>query len=555
MFPRCEIEIFSWDCKKVPGVFELILVRLSMTKQRLAVLVAILFLSGAGAWGNQHETGNSASRNSKKVVFILLDGARPDVLEKLIEKNEMPILANLKESGTWVDTAISVFPSTTGPAYAPYVSGLYPDKSGLSGIRQYIRSTGTYRSYCGTDLTKIKDDMNPDYKTIFEILPPNDTLSVVGMVDRGAKNSNTPTIPFAFNSIQGKFLECDKAILKMLLQKTQKGLPRFTFVSFHSTDSFGHKKGAESPEYLSAMRNMDSVVGQFIDHCKKIGEYENLVLIVSADHGIESTDKHGNLAQTMGKLGYNVQDAIPRNTFFFNLKKKQMAREKDAIFAVSGNACVQIYLKGKVLQMDNHEEGKFTVRPSLEQIRNYPIGKKREKTHDLISVFRKEPCVGFLVVRDGRDQLRVFSRTGEGLITREEKGFTYQVISDPDPLQLGKWARKYCDRKALTGRQWMKMTGNDPYPDVIFQLWQFMQGENSGDIIVNAAPGYEPWNEGQRGVHGGAGKAQMRLPLLIWGKGIPAKRLPCARTVDIFPTIFRILDVQTPRGIPGIPLL
>ena len=70
----------------------------------------------------------------KKVIFLLLDGARVDILDKLLESNRLPILKELIKNGTY-KKAISVFPSTTGPAYLPFLMGTYPGKANMPGIR------------------------------------------------------------------------------------------------------------------------------------------------------------------------------------------------------------------------------------------------------------------------------------------------------------------------------------------------------------------------------------------------------------------------------------
>jgi predicted AlkP superfamily pyrophosphatase or phosphodiesterase len=64
-------------------------------------------------------------KDKKRVVFYLLDGARPDVLNKLLQQNQLPHLAQIIAEGTF-RTATTCLPSTTGPAYLPFLTGHFP---------------------------------------------------------------------------------------------------------------------------------------------------------------------------------------------------------------------------------------------------------------------------------------------------------------------------------------------------------------------------------------------------------------------------------------------
>ena len=70
-----------------------------------------------------------------RAVFVLIDGARPDVLRELLARGELPNLARFViEPGGW-RVGTTVFPSTTGVAYIPFLFGRYPGSTGIPGIR------------------------------------------------------------------------------------------------------------------------------------------------------------------------------------------------------------------------------------------------------------------------------------------------------------------------------------------------------------------------------------------------------------------------------------
>src|SRR4051812_15074748 len=75
------------------------------------------------------------------VLVILADGARPDVIEKLAAAGELP---NLKR--TFIDrggfrAATSVFPTVSGPAHLPVLTGAHPGRANIPGIRWAERPT------------------------------------------------------------------------------------------------------------------------------------------------------------------------------------------------------------------------------------------------------------------------------------------------------------------------------------------------------------------------------------------------------------------------------
>ena len=73
----------------------------------------------------------------KRVIFLLLDGSRVEAINKYLDLGYLPNLKNLIENKGSNQSAITVFPSTTGPAYVPFLMGLYPGNANLPGIRWF----------------------------------------------------------------------------------------------------------------------------------------------------------------------------------------------------------------------------------------------------------------------------------------------------------------------------------------------------------------------------------------------------------------------------------
>src|SRR5216117_3360313 len=71
----------------------------------------------------------------RRVVFVLIDGARPDVVGALLDRGELPNLARWVVEPGGITVGTTVFPSTTGVAYIPFLFGRYPGTADVPGIR------------------------------------------------------------------------------------------------------------------------------------------------------------------------------------------------------------------------------------------------------------------------------------------------------------------------------------------------------------------------------------------------------------------------------------
>jgi len=106
----------------------------------------------------------------KRTIIILADGARPDVLKEEMDKGNLPILKKYFDEQGTNKTMLTCFPSTTGPAYLPYVTGCFPGTCNVPGIRWFDKVNFQHRSYCGLETFMINKDARP-VETIFHRLP------------------------------------------------------------------------------------------------------------------------------------------------------------------------------------------------------------------------------------------------------------------------------------------------------------------------------------------------------------------------------------------------
>jgi predicted AlkP superfamily pyrophosphatase or phosphodiesterase len=94
-------------------------------------------------------------------VVVIVDGLPVDLAEEVVPT--LPVLGSrLAHRGT----AVSCFPSTTGPAYFPFLAGFTPGTANVPGIRWFDRTRPTrsafphrgLRSYVGPDARRLATD-------------------------------------------------------------------------------------------------------------------------------------------------------------------------------------------------------------------------------------------------------------------------------------------------------------------------------------------------------------------------------------------------------------
>ena len=464
------------------------------------------------------------NKSFDRCIFFLLDGFRPDILKKLVEENKLPHLKELFGSSTfWSGT--TVFPSTTGPAYLPVVTGCYPGTCNVPGIRWVDRDhfdngnwskKGT-RSYVGYESFFFNDDIAPKIKTLFEIFP--DHLSVHNIVNRGVKKSSEPAklysslLIFAAK-LSHKWDMIDDLAAKLTEKFFEHNRPVFSFVGFLGVDEAAHLSTPSSDKTLEAYETVDVAVGKIIDMLKKKNLFDKTIFFASADHGLSATKQHFELCDFIDDLGYK--------TFVY---PKVLKRNNTAACMVSGNAMAHVYFK-------NGDSWKK------------PMYHEDLVAKNLIEPFVKQQSIDILVSRTSRESVVVTSSRGQAVISKKDGALVYERLKD-DPFGF--------PEKLDPTNDYFDSTLHTDYPDAILQAYQIMESSRAGDLIVTSKIGHDLRNRFEIpehfSSHGSFHREHMLVPILCSEKinsNVPK------RTVNIFPTILRSLGVESPKSIDGV---
>ena len=473
----------------------------------------------------------------KRFVFILIDGAPYAVFRGLLENGDLPnIKKHVVDRGS-LNKAVSVFPSTTGPAFLPFFMGLYPGTANIPGIRWLSKSDFHYPhrfkrpgicSYMGIDGLRFEADLPIGYPTLFNFFSP--VSNIYNLLARGCPPSKNLTrwikpllYTYAHFSHRWRFVN---KLASHHLHKAVEAGDKFVMCLFPAVDTFSHLTEIQSAEVLQTYREIDTIIGELVHILQKANTLQETLILITSDHGMTDTHTHIDIPQHLDDGGWRC------------LHYPKVWRQ-DAVSAsmVSGNGMTHLYFK-------NSLDGKgWGGRTPFEQLHQMGV----------ISSLIELEGLGLVAGQSETGDIIVQSRTGQGRITCSSQDtdhdnaqripttfkradslrFSYR-FTGTDPLGYG------VRHEHLSSRDALRKTYESTYPDGIVQLWQIFNSERTGDLVLSAESGYDLRARYEvpehHATHGALMAEHLHIPL--------ATNYPIAesyiRSVDVFPTVLNL---------------
>ena len=474
----------------------------------------------------------STDSRFKRFIFILIDGAPYAIFKGLLENGDLPnIKKHVVDQGS-LNKAVSVFPSTTGPAFVPFFMGLYPGTANIPGIRWLSKSNFhvPHRfkrpgicSYMGFDGLHFEDDLPIGYPTLFNFFSP--ASNIYNLLARGcppAKNRTRWIKPLVYTyahfSHRWRFVN---QIAVRQLHKAAEAGDKFIMCLFPAVDTCSHLAQTQSSQVLQTYREIDTAIGGLIHILQKANTLQETLILITSDHGMTDTHSHIDVPQHLDDSGWRC------------LHYPKVWRQ-DAVSAsmVSGNGMTHLYFKNST---NGNGWGKRTPFERLHQM-------------GVITSLLELEGLGLVAGQSENGDIVVQSRIGQGKIScyaqnrdsrtttfkwTDSLRFSYEFIGT-DPLGYG------IHYKNLSSRETLRKTYDSPYPDGIVQLWQIFKSERTGDLVLSAESGYDLRARYEipehHATHGALIAEHLHIPL--------ATNYPIAeqyiRSVDIFPTVLTL---------------
>ncbi|HVB29892.1 MAG TPA: alkaline phosphatase family protein [Gemmatimonadaceae bacterium] len=462
------------------------------------------------------------------VVMLLADGVRPDTLAAAIDAGALPAMARLRAEGG-LHPVTTVFPSVTGPAYAPFLMGRFPGPVGLPGLRWFDRdrTACTFpdytRSYVGYQIGEVDRDLDPGAPTIFELAPSS--LAALSVITRGLAPANrigSLTLRSALRAARTHFrgdvagwLAIDREVAGEVARRVSAERPAFTYAAFTGVDKVSHARGHTHPMVTDALRIVDDAAARIRADAERDGRWAGMHLWIVSDHGHSPVRQHEDLTGLLTMLGHRV---VAHPWVFTPFP--------DTAVMVSGNAMAHLFLDtprrtrpwwpGLAAQWEPLV-GKLLARPSVD--------------------------LALLPFPGGRCEVR--SRRGEAaMVSRAGDRYAYAPLAG-DPLGIG------CALDGVTADEAHDACAATDYPDAVVQIAHLASSRRAGDVILSAARDwdlrahYEPIRHVSS--HGALHREHMAVPLLV---NRPVARVP-RRTTDVMPSALAALGLEIPGSLDG----
>ncbi|MGH7800670.1 MAG: ectonucleotide pyrophosphatase/phosphodiesterase [Thermodesulfobacteriota bacterium] len=240
------------------------------------------------------------AQEAKYSVVITLDGLRPDA----ISKSNAPNIKLLMKGGSYSLEAITVIPSRTIPAHTSLVTGLSPQRHGMT-LNRWMPSMGYVSA-----------------ETIFSIAKKHGLKTAMFVGKDKLEYLAKPGSVDHFEST-GESLRSIEEISSRFSSYVKAEKPELIFVHFPEPDLTGHKAGWMSKEYIKSFEDVDRAIGEILSSLQETGIYDDTFIVITADHGGHGKD-HGSS---------NPHDmTIPWIAFGKGVMKGHKIREKVFIY-------------------------------------------------------------------------------------------------------------------------------------------------------------------------------------------------------------------------------
>lgn len=494
------------------------------------------------------------------VVFVV-DGLNGRVFGEMLDAGKLPAIQRyFVDRGLYAPRAVAGTPSVTLANLTSLVTGQFPGHHGIVGINWFDRDELIWRNY---ETIAQKNTLDADYTapTLYEYLRGELTFSIFFQPHRRATKfveNWTSAGPLFFF---GWYEYIDRLTLSRLqivtdVAREYRRFPAVTFVYLLAPDFRGYRRGVSSEAYRDAVVHTDRQIGRVLGDVERAGLLDEVLLMLVSDHGMDDVTTHFPLDEFLDtQAGLEIAGRRLWEKQPFEGRLKYYGRQTAVAYG-SGDRYWALCLR-KPVRKEGEVVGlePWLDRPDGEDVRQYPT---RHGLTDLPKVLCDQDAVDVVAYAPGRDCVRICRRHGEVELAQPQgRGgpIAYRVVSGADPLGWeGKVSAAALGGEPMTPRQWLGETMDTEYPDLPAQILAYFRSSRAGDLVVFAAPGFD-FNTVNRAGHGGLRPADMFVPMLLAGPGVPHGRVDAARTVDLVPTLLKLLGRPVPESLDGQPLV
>lgn len=113
---------------------------------------------------------STRSGNQRKLILVVVDSLRSDMLLRTIEAGDAPTFKKLLDRGELVPDCVSSFPSVTPVCTSEITTGVRPDRHHIPGMNWYRRAEERYVEYGSSfEATRMFGLFRSLYDTVYNL--------------------------------------------------------------------------------------------------------------------------------------------------------------------------------------------------------------------------------------------------------------------------------------------------------------------------------------------------------------------------------------------------
>ncbi|MEG8040528.1 ectonucleotide pyrophosphatase/phosphodiesterase [Sphingomonas sp. LR60] len=244
-------------------------------------------------------TGLAASERRAPVTnLVSIDGFRPDYLERGVTPN----LSRLAATGVSAAMRPS-FPSKTFPNHWTLVTGLVPDRHGITANSMEDPQRPGETFTMATDDPFWWNAAEPIWVTAERagvrsatMFWPGSNVAWGGTMAKDWPHETTGGMRPHDWQQYGESVDNRQRVDALIdwLRRPAAMRPHFLTLYFDAVDTAGHQFGPADPRTMQAVAQVDTAIGQLMSDLAALGQPANLVIV--ADHGMAATDTRRTIA-------------------------------------------------------------------------------------------------------------------------------------------------------------------------------------------------------------------------------------------------------------------
>jgi predicted AlkP superfamily pyrophosphatase or phosphodiesterase len=266
---------------------------------------ALLAVAGSASLSACKAT-TTESKRIPKVVFIIVDGIPPDVLER----TTTPALDEISAEGAYTRAYVggevgseSESPTVSAVGYNSLLTGTWANKHNVWD------NSVENPNYNYWDIFRVAKAHDPGLVTaIFSTWVDNrtrllgDGLDAAGgrKIDHHFDGFELDTDRFPHDEAGDYIRQIDAIVVAEAARYIREAGPDLSWVYLEHTDDVAHRFG-DGPEFTAAVRLVDSQIGAIWESVKerRASHHEDWMLLVTTDHGrdAETGKDHGNQSE------------------------------------------------------------------------------------------------------------------------------------------------------------------------------------------------------------------------------------------------------------------